>query len=104
MAVVSMIERLPLELKQDLLAALADLASLRSAALSCPSMYHAFVNAEKLITNQVVNNQIDAAVLPEAVGALKSSRPQPWNQAGRWRLHSSSSPGSDISSTFIDPI
>jgi hypothetical protein len=82
MAVVSMIERLPLELKQDLLAALADLASLRSAALSCPSMYHAFVNAEKLITNQVVNNQIDAAVLPEAVGALKSSRPQPWTRQG----------------------
>jgi hypothetical protein len=77
-----MLEKLPLELKQDLLSALADVASLRSAALSCPSMYRAFMNAEELITSQVVENQIDADVLPEALVALMSSRPQPWTMQG----------------------
>jgi len=77
-----MIEKLPVELKQNLLSALTDASSLRSAALSCPSMYYAFVNAEELIISQVVKNQIDADVLPEAVVALESSRLQPWTRHG----------------------
>jgi hypothetical protein len=80
MAVTSIIEEFPLELKQALLSALSDVSSLRSAALSCLSLYHAFLNAEELITTQVVKNQLDADVLPEAVTASKSSRSQCWTR------------------------
>jgi hypothetical protein len=80
MAVISMIEKLHLELKQGLLSALPDVASLSSAALSCPSMYHAFLHAEELITTQVVKNQLNAEVLPEAFIAWESSRPRTWTR------------------------
>ena len=77
-----MIEDFPLELKQALLSALSDVSSLRSAALCCSSLYHAFLSAEELITTQVVKNQIDADVLPEAVIALRSYRSGPWSRQG----------------------
>jgi hypothetical protein len=82
MAVASMMEEFPLELKQTLLSALSDVSSLRSAALSCSALYHAFLNAEEMITTQVVKNQLDADVLPEAAAALKSSRSQSWTRQG----------------------
>ena len=82
MAVISTIEKFPLELKQALLSALSDISSLRSAALSCSSLYHAFLSAEELITTQVVKNHIDADVLPEAVAAFNSSRSQSLDTQG----------------------
>lgn len=82
MAVISTIEKFPVELKQALLSALSDVPTLRSAARSCSSFYHAFLSAEELITTQVVKNHIDADVLPEAVVALKSFRSQPFTRQG----------------------
>lgn len=82
MAVSATIKGLPPELKQALLSALPDVSSLRSAALSCSFLYHAFLSAEELITTQVVKNQIDADVLPEALTALKTFRSQPWSRQG----------------------
>lgn len=77
-AATSTIEQFPTELKQCLLSALPDIHSLRALTLSCSSFYHAFKNAESLITPQVVRNQFDSDVLPdvlpEAVIALKASR------------------------------
>lgn len=81
MSVISMTEKFPLELKQALLSSLSDVYSLRSAALCCSSFYHAFLDAEQLITTQVVKNQLDAEVLSEAVIALKSSE-QSWTGQG----------------------
>ncbi len=97
MAVISIIEKFPVELRQGLLAALSDVSSLRSAVLSCSSLYHAFLGAEELITTQVVENQLGSDVLPEAVAALKSSRLQPWTRQGvvdfvDHHLHSRMSP------------
>lgn len=71
----STIEQFPTELKQCILSALPDIHSLRALTPTCSSFYHAFKNAESLITPQVFQNQFDPDVLPEAVTVLKASRP-----------------------------
>ena len=73
----SALERISIELKQQILCDLSDITSLRSAILTCSSLYHAFVDAKVLITTHVVASHIGPEVLPEAIAALQSSRLQP---------------------------
>lgn len=73
----SPIEKLSIELVRMVLSAIPDVASLREAALSCPLFYRAFFDAETAITTQVLLNQIDASVLPEATAASESSSLRP---------------------------
>jgi hypothetical protein len=69
----SPIEGLPVELVQMILSAVPDVTSLRAGALSCPLLYHAFLEKESAITAQVLLNQVDVSVLPEAMAASESS-------------------------------
>ena len=80
MACKPAVERMPVELRQQLLGSLPELMSLRSTVLTCSSFYQAFINAEVLITTSVLKNQVDLEVLPEAVTALESSYLQPWTR------------------------
>ncbi|KAI9775732.1 MAG: hypothetical protein M1839_000934 [Geoglossum umbratile] len=59
------------------MSAIADVQSLKSAALSCPSLYHAFSGAETMITTRVLSSQVSNGVLPEAAAALESSQLDP---------------------------
>jgi hypothetical protein len=68
------IEQLSIELRQLIMSAITDVQSLKSAALSCPSLYYAFSNAETIITTHMLFNQIGCDVPLEAVAALESSR------------------------------
>lgn len=70
MANKSTLERMPMELRQQLLRSLPDLMSLRSTILTCQSFYQAFINAQVFITTSIVTNQVDSDVLPEAVAAV----------------------------------
>lgn len=65
---------LPVELVRIILSSLPDVASLQPAALSCPLFYRVFLEAETSITTQVLLNQIDISVLPEAMAASESLR------------------------------
>ena len=67
-------ETLPLELKQGILAALPDLFSLRSSALTCSSLHTAFRADKQNISRRVVSNQIHPALINDAVVVLESSR------------------------------
>lgn len=69
----SRIEGLPLELVQIVLSALPDVSSLQAAVLSCPLFYRSFMRAERAIVTQVLSNQVDISVLPEAIAASESS-------------------------------
>lgn len=71
---VCLMKTLPVELVGVILLALPDVSSLQAAVISCPLLYHAFLEAEEAITAQVLSNQIDASVLPEAMAAFESSR------------------------------
>ena len=77
MAPNSRFEQLPVETKQAIFSSLTDIASLRAAVLTCSSLYHAFKNAEDLITASVMLNEIDIDVLPEAFIAHAS---ETWTQ------------------------
>lgn len=70
-------EGLSVELVRMILSAVPDVASLQAAALSCPLFYRAFLEAETAITAQVLLNQIDVSVLPEAMAASESSSLRP---------------------------
>ena len=59
----STLEKLPVELRQKLLSAAPDILSLRSMVLSCPSLYHAFLGAEGVVTTEVMRRQF--ASFPE---------------------------------------
>ncbi|EEP79128.1 predicted protein [Uncinocarpus reesii 1704] len=61
------LEGLPTELKQLILAALPDVISLRAAALSCPAMYGAFMDAEHLLTLNVITFQLNPDIIQRAV-------------------------------------
>ncbi|KAL2210303.1 hypothetical protein CC79DRAFT_1319236 [Sarocladium strictum] len=62
--------KLPIELIRTILAAVPDVRSLHSATVSCPLFYLSFLGVESSITSQVLLNQIDDTVLPEALAAL----------------------------------
>ncbi|KAK8065480.1 hypothetical protein PG997_012227 [Apiospora hydei] len=70
----STLEGLPVELVRLVLAGLPDVASLQATVLSCPLFYGAFQEAEAAIATQVLLNQMDASVLPEAMAAAESTR------------------------------
>ncbi|KAK1768774.1 hypothetical protein QBC33DRAFT_577229 [Phialemonium atrogriseum] len=73
----SPIDGLSVELVRMILSVVPDVASLQAAALSCPLFYRAFLEAETAITAQVLLNQIDISVLPEAMAASESSSLRP---------------------------
>lgn len=75
----SLIEGLSVELVRMILSALPDVKSLQTAVSSCPLFSHAFLEAETAITAQVLLNQIDSSVLPEAIAVFESSRLRPHN-------------------------
>lgn len=63
----SYLENLSVELKQTILSGIADIISLRAAALSCPALYSALLSAENHIVTRVLLNKVDFGVLPEAI-------------------------------------
>ncbi|KAI0544218.1 hypothetical protein F4679DRAFT_591684 [Xylaria curta] len=69
----SPIKGLPVELLQMILRLVPDVQSLHAAVLSCSSFYHAFWNVETTITTEVLLNQIDVGVLPEAMLTAESA-------------------------------
>ncbi|KAJ2988039.1 hypothetical protein NUW58_g4185 [Xylaria curta] len=77
------IEGLPVELVRMILSALPDVVSLQAAALSCPLFYTAFLDAETSIATNVLLNQVDASVLPEAIAASESSWLRPHDTVPR---------------------
>ncbi|WEW56217.1 hypothetical protein PRK78_001656 [Emydomyces testavorans] len=77
----SCLECLPPELIQLILAALPDVMSLKSAALSCWSMYEAFIGAEQLITSQVLTAQLNLDLLEYALLVREAAKHTvPWTQ------------------------
>ena len=70
-------ERLPVELTQMVMSATSDILILKRVALSCPILYYAFLSDESKIMTNVLLNQVNLDVLPEAVATLASSRLQP---------------------------
>lgn len=70
------IRSLPLEVIQVILSTSHDLQSLISTALSCSALYHAFKEAEHLITSSVFHNELPDDVLCEALIALASNKLQ----------------------------
>lgn len=73
------LDRLPVELVQEILAALPDVESLVSAVLTGPCLYLSFLGAECYITKEVLLRQIDPDLLHDAVAEL-SSRRTPWTE------------------------
>lgn len=69
-----LIAQLSVELKQMILSNIPDVLSLRSAALSCRTLYHTLINAETIITTRVLLNQVGIDVLPEAYITHEASR------------------------------
>ncbi len=61
------VDKLSVELQQLILSNIPDILSLRSAVLSCRTLYNAFLSRDASITTNVLFNQIDADVLPEAL-------------------------------------
>ena len=53
------LEQLPFEAKQVILSAFTDVSSLKAAALTCSSLYHALKNAEELTITEVLLSEID---------------------------------------------
>jgi hypothetical protein len=76
----SAFEILPVEARQGIMCAITTVDSLRSMALACSSFFHAFQDAEVLITTQVLLNEVGLDVLPEAVAVLESSRTNSWSR------------------------
>ncbi|KAI1307128.1 hypothetical protein F5Y03DRAFT_126745 [Xylaria venustula] len=73
----SPVEKLPVELLQEVLECLPDVPSLYAAILSCSSFHSAFIGAECAISTAVLFNQIKVEVLPEAMIACDSALLRP---------------------------
>jgi hypothetical protein len=73
-------ETLPLETRQAVMRALPDVESLKWLVLSCSSFYHAFRDAESLITIRVLLNEVHLDVLLEAVAVFESARNGSWTR------------------------
>jgi hypothetical protein len=58
------------------------LKSLKWLVLACSSFYHAFRDAESLITTRVLLNEVQLDVLPEAVTVFQSARNRSWTRQG----------------------
>lgn len=67
------LESLPLEIAQAILASLDDIFSLISAALTCPFLFNALRNAEETITTQVLINQLSPELVHDAIIVQESS-------------------------------
>ncbi|KAI0112211.1 hypothetical protein GGR51DRAFT_568997 [Nemania sp. FL0031] len=71
----NLINRLPPEIAFKILSALPDIRSLQAVVLSCRTFYSAFSGIKDSIANNVLLNQVDIDVLPEAItmSAAKST-------------------------------
>jgi hypothetical protein len=67
------LELLPLELRQQILASVPDVGTLRTAVLSCPVLYYAFHESPISTITSVLSSEIGPAVLPEAAMVLEAS-------------------------------
>jgi hypothetical protein len=65
-------EGLSTEVLRMILRALPDIASLESAALSCPALYLAFKDDMASIGSSVLREQIDSRLLPDAMASSES--------------------------------
>lgn len=69
---LSAIERLPVELLQQILYSLEDSETLQDAVLSCPIFCNSYKEAKALITLRVLD--VDIQVLPEILTAFEASQ------------------------------
>ncbi|KAI0440401.1 hypothetical protein F4803DRAFT_577671 [Xylaria telfairii] len=67
------IRKLPAKILRMILSELPTIPSLHAAILSCASFYHVFRRCEETIMEQVLLNQIDVEVLPEAIVTTESA-------------------------------
>lgn len=67
-----MLETLPLEIVQTILASLDDISSLISAALTGPFLFNALRNAEGSIATEVLTHHLSPALVHDAIIAQKS--------------------------------
>lgn len=72
------LETLPVETRQAILGELADVRSLRRAAIACPALYEAFISAQYSLTSKVLSRHLPQDILPEASAALQSASISPW--------------------------
>lgn len=69
------IARLPVELVRQILSAIPDVQTLRSAVRSSRVFYRSFIDAESAITKAVLFNKVIQHLLPELLVAYRSSLP-----------------------------
>lgn len=84
----TILERLPREIIQHILASSDDIFSLVSTALSCPFFYHVFISAEENITKRVLLKHLNPALLNDAVIARDFSRRAFWSDIDVRRMRS----------------
>lgn len=78
----SAFEKLPTELIQDILGSLSDIQSLIAITCSCPTFYKVSVEAQSQIIPQILSQELDVELLPEAILVLQSSRSEStWTQS-----------------------
>lgn len=85
---------LPVECRQALLVCMPDISTLRSAVLSHPSLYTAFLDRRDFIIKRILSSVISSdALLAEAFSVLDSSNVEPWTRVkvhdilDRWNRH-----------------
>ena len=72
--VVSSLVSLPFDLIHAVLCFVPDVPSLRAVISTCTTLHRAFQNAERLVTERVLSNQMGSGLLREAFVVLESSR------------------------------
>ena len=65
-------DTLPPELKQEIISLLPNVSSVKSAMMTCASLYHAFHDAEPLILTRVLQKQIHPDIAFEALLSYKT--------------------------------
>ena len=68
------------ELKYAIFMCLPDVPSAKALALTSSSFFQTFLNAQELILNQVLQNEMDTEVLRDYLTALSVSQIQVWNK------------------------
>ena len=67
----SILEQLPVEVLQALLASVDQATDLPNLVLSCSKLYYAFKDAELIIVQRVIVNELGPELLPEAIARLE---------------------------------
>ncbi|KAI9839078.1 MAG: hypothetical protein M1837_002255 [Sclerophora amabilis] len=68
------IESLPVELKRAILSALPDVSTIKSAVLSSPSLYNAYIDAHHQILHEVLLKKLHPSLVSDALLTLRSSK------------------------------